>query len=108
MFPFVYYLAVPGDEHWNGKTWSVQPNPSPVLDPPPDPKLFTPDVRLFAVTALSGTSAWAVGWSGNYQTGGSKTLIFSSTIVGSVNTNRVGLTLGLGCPSRRSRPRQCP
>jgi hypothetical protein len=57
-------------EHWNGKTWRVQPSPSPALI-----RLSFPDVRLVGVAAVSGKNAWAVGFSGDWNSGAAKTLI---------------------------------
>jgi hypothetical protein len=41
-------------EHWNGKTWTLQPTPSPQGS-------GLSDEVLTGVAAISGTSAWAVG-----------------------------------------------
>lgn len=38
-------------EHWNGKTWKVQPSPNPGKG-----------TLLFGVAATSSTNAWAVGY----------------------------------------------
>jgi hypothetical protein len=43
-------------EHWNGRTWVTVPSPSPGIS----------DNALFGVSAISATSAWAVG---DYQGG---------------------------------------
>lgn len=46
-------------EHWNGKTWNVQPSPSPNT-------YF--GSKLVRVAATSPTSAWAVGaWNNGSQ-----------------------------------------
>lgn len=62
-------------EHWNGSRWSVQPSPSPSLQPLSDPQIWGHDDRLEAVAVLSGTSVWAAGFSGDWHTGAAKTLI---------------------------------
>ena len=40
-------------EHWDGSRWQVQPNP--------DGRRSRADSQLFAVAALSRTTAWATG-----------------------------------------------
>jgi hypothetical protein len=53
-------------EHWNGRTWTRVPSPSPL-----------PGSGLDGIAAASATNAWAVGWTGTGPgTGGtSRTLI---------------------------------
>jgi hypothetical protein len=50
--------------HWNGKTWTRVPSPSPTVSP-----------ELYGVAATSASNAWAVGWSAVSTLSGSKTLI---------------------------------
>lgn len=47
-------------EHWNGKTWKIQPSPQPGR------RSIT---QLFGVAAVSSTGAWAVGNTFNTRTG---------------------------------------
>jgi hypothetical protein len=52
-------------EHWNGSQWSVVPSPSRNAN----------TNLLFGVTALSSTSVWAVGYSGDQNTVTYQTLV---------------------------------
>ena len=47
-------------EHWNGKTWKVQPSV--------DPSGSTQDNLLLGIAATSSKNAWAVGWDLNSST----------------------------------------
>jgi hypothetical protein len=58
-------------EHWDGTKWSVVPSPSP----PPAVRSNRPYAILRAVTAISRTNVWAVGYSGGVRSPVIRTLI---------------------------------
>jgi hypothetical protein len=55
-------------EYWNGRKWQIKNTPDPIFSA--DPRL-----ALNGVAALSGSSAWAVGYSGEEFNPDSRTLI---------------------------------
>ena len=50
-------------EHWNGRSWKIQPSPNELVSPPWERvDDFSVGSQFYGVAATSSTDAWAVGW----------------------------------------------